>query len=250
MLCVGGRVNETTLRHDSASDPNYLGHLNSQGQHKGEGRIEQRLLSPLRSLALSPIPHMEHLENQHLHQYHSHTDLFLSNSDLYHLDLISKAETDSNPHRGGTGTLPRGYKYRTSSKMTQDEDVYDTIPGRPSFNNKGMDIYGIIPRDYHRNVPKRTSSFQQLPRASTKLVRSQSCKLTSVERPQYKTATTKYLCDENCIPEEEFRKPTNPPLKRKDPNVQEQSGKRNAFSVRTAIKRKLASLTGHSKGEH
>lgn len=248
MLCVGGRVSEQSLRPDS--EANYQGHLNSQGQNKGEGRIEQRLLSPLRSLALSPIPHMEHLENKHLHQYHSHTDLLLSNSDLYHLDLLGETETDSNPHRGGTGTLPRGYKYKPSSKMTQDDDVYDTIPGRPSTNNKAMDIYGTIPRDYHRNVPKRTSSFQQLSRSSTTLVRSQSCKLTSADRPQYKTATRKYLYDENCIPEEEFRKPTNPPLKRKDSNVQEQNGKRNAFSVGTAIKRKLASLTGHSKGEH
>ena len=165
MLCVGGRVSEQSLKPDSEADPNYQGHLNSQGHHKGEGRIEQRLLSPLRSLALSPIPHMENLENKHLHQYHSQTDLLLSNSDLYHSDLLGETETESNPHRGGTGTLPRGYRYKPSSKMTQDEDVYDTISGRPSINNKAMDIYGTIPGitiEMYRKGHHRFSSYRGL----------------------------------------------------------------------------------------
>ena len=248
MLCVVGRISEHSVRFDSEIDLNYKGHLSDEGHRRGEGRVEQRLLSPLRSLALSPIPHMEQQENQHPDQNLSYTDLVLSNSDLYHLDLPKTFDTDMNSHRGSTGTLPRGYKYKPSSKMTQDEDVYATIPGRPTYHDKGIDVYGTIPRDYNRNLPKQSSSFQQLPSASSTLVRSQSCKLTDVERPQFKTATRKFLYDDNCI-QEEFLKPTNPPLKRKDSNVQE-SGKRNAFSVRTAIKRKLASLTGHSKGEH
>ena len=250
MLCVGGRISEQSVIFDSEIDLNYKGHLSNEGHRRGEGRVEQRLLSPLRSLALSPIPHMEQQENQHLDQNLSYTDLLLSNSDLYHLDLPGAPDTDMNSHRGSTGTLPRGYKYKPSNKIAQDEDVYDTIPGRPKYHNKGVDVYGTIPRDYNRNLPKRTSSFQQLhvPSASSTLVRSQSCKLTEAERPQFKTATRKFLYEDNCI-QEGFLRPTNPPLKRKDCNVQE-SGKRNAFSVRTAIKRKLASLTGHSKGEH
>ena len=246
MLCVGGaRLTEHSSRRGSETDLNYQCNFINQSRRKREGCREQGLLSPLRSLALSPIPHMEHQDNPHLQQYHSHTDLLLSNTDLYHPGLLAAAKTDSNPHRGGTN---KGSKCKPSSKMTKDEDVHDSLSRRPSFNKRDMVIYGTIPRDNTRNVPKRTSSFQQLPRASAAIIRSQSCKLTSAEEPPYKTATRKYLYNDNCI-QEQFCKPSNPPLKRRDPNMQEEGGKRNAFSVRTAIKRKLASLAGHSKGE-
>ena len=158
MLCVGGSgATEHTLRPDRDTEVNYPGHLISQGHGSSKERIEQRLLSPLRSLALSPIPHMEAED----HHYNSYMDLLLSNSDIYCSSRVaSRANYLSKPYQGGT--LPRGYKYHhkpsQGAKMTPDEDVYDIHPRRSNPNKERTHIYGSIPRTNNAHPPKRASS--------------------------------------------------------------------------------------------
>ncbi len=244
MLCVGGGgVAERSLRPSAETEVNYQGHLISRGQQESAGRIEQRLLSPLRSLALSPIPHVNG-ENHH----QPNMDGYERCADLG--NQRPPSHLDANPHRGGT--LPRGYRRNhhnsNHSKMTRDEDVYDIHPRSSRSDNGAADFYGTIPRTLNRSPPRRTSSFQQLqPRASTTLARSQSLRPIT-ESNQYKTAKKRSLYKENYV-QEEFRKPQNPPPRKREHGETEHGGKRSAFSVKTAIKRKLASLTGHGKGE-
>lgn len=276
MFCVGGTRGLKTVPEEE--ELNYQGQLINEGQSEiqGQGRTDQRLLSPLRSLTLSPIPHTGAGMNSNLEHLDIHglqTESVTGNMDTY-----QTSHKGMGTLRGGTleriatqrgDNLSQGYHQRLGHTSNQ-EDIYGSLPHGYSRSethtySKEAYTYGTLPRVRHssrdkdRHAPRRSSSFQQLSKASTSVSRSHSCRVTNSEmgpaHVKYRTqAILEKKYDEN-FDKDGFRKPPVPSsggLKNRDVNVPKEEkvksdSKKIAFSVRTAIKRKLASLKGKGR---